>query len=56
LVELGVGDLPVCESLARKGLLVRPGSEFGLSGFARVTIAPEVIMGLVAREIVGAVS
>ena len=36
LVELDVDDVPVCDELVRRGLLIRGGHEFGLPGFARV--------------------
>jgi histidinol-phosphate aminotransferase len=55
LVELGADDLRVTETLARQGLLVRPGSEFGLPGFARVTVASADVMGHVAAQIIDAV-
>ena len=44
LVNLGMDDGPVCERLLRAGVLIRGGSEFGLPGFARVTVAREPIM------------
>jgi histidinol-phosphate aminotransferase len=44
LLELGDDDLRVGDALARKGMLVRPGSEFGLAGFARVTTGEEPLM------------
>ena len=56
LVELGVDDRPVCAALLRHGLLIRGGHEFGLPGFARVTIAREHVMRRVAREIADAIS
>ena len=40
---------PVCAALLRRGLLIRGGHEFGLPGFARVTIAPGAVMRRVAR-------
>jgi histidinol-phosphate aminotransferase len=52
LVELGIDDLVVCEALLRRGLLVRPGSEFGLAGTVRITVGPVPIMERVARELV----
>jgi histidinol-phosphate aminotransferase len=51
LIELGVDDLQISDALARDGLLLRPGSEFGLPGFARVTIGPEELMGTVAQRL-----
>jgi histidinol-phosphate aminotransferase len=52
LVNLGVDDRPVCEQLLRQGVLIRAGSEFGLPGFARVTVAREPVMRRTA-ELVG---
>jgi histidinol-phosphate aminotransferase len=48
LAELGVDDRPVCRALLARGVLIRPGSEFGLSGYARITMAPEPVMERVA--------
>ena len=39
----------------RRGILIRGGSEFGLPGYARVTVAPEVVMRRTAAEIAKAV-
>jgi histidinol-phosphate/aromatic aminotransferase/cobyric acid decarboxylase-like protein len=39
----------------RRGILIRGGTEFGLPGFARVTVAPEPMMRRVAAEILKAV-
>lgn len=51
LLELGADDLRVAETLAqREGVLVRPGLEFGLPGYIRVTTGAEELM-----EIAGAV-
>ncbi|MEA2207778.1 MAG: histidinol-phosphate aminotransferase [Solirubrobacteraceae bacterium] len=44
LVELGVDDVAVCDELMRRGILIRGGTEFGLPGLARVTVAPEPVM------------
>ena len=51
LVELGTDDRPVCAELIRRGLLIRGGAEFGLPGFARVTLAPAPVMRRAAAEI-----
>jgi histidinol-phosphate aminotransferase len=56
LVELGVDDRPVCDALLLAGLLVRGGHEFGLPGFARVTVAPEAVMRKTATAISAAVA
>ncbi|MDQ6817014.1 MAG: histidinol-phosphate aminotransferase family protein, partial [Actinomycetota bacterium] len=55
LVDLGTDDLPVTEALAREGLLVRPGSELGVPGYVRVTVADGEIMELVAQKLEQAV-
>lgn len=52
LLELaGDDDLKVADDLAREGLLVRPGTEFGLPGFLRVTTAGGDVMDLVAETL-----
>jgi histidinol-phosphate aminotransferase len=51
LIELGADDRQVGEALAREGLLLRPGSEFGLPGFARITLGSEELMNTVARRL-----
>ncbi len=51
LLELGDDDLRVADALAREGMLVRPGSEFGLPGYARVTTGEEDLMDRVGRRI-----
>jgi histidinol-phosphate aminotransferase len=40
LAELRGDDAALADRLAARGYLVRPGSEFGLAGFIRVTAAP----------------
>jgi histidinol-phosphate aminotransferase len=56
LLELGADDLTVSEALARQGLLVRAGSEFGLSGYVRVTTAQEDMMADVGSRLATAVA
>jgi histidinol-phosphate aminotransferase len=51
LVDVGVDDLALTEALARRGFLVRAGSEFGLSGFVRITTGPVPLMERVASEL-----
>ena len=51
LADVGVDDLALTEGLARRGFLVRAGSEFGLPGFVRITTAPVPVMERVAREV-----
>jgi histidinol-phosphate aminotransferase len=40
LAEVPVDDAALADRLAARGFLIRPGSEFGLPGFVRVTAAP----------------
>jgi histidinol-phosphate aminotransferase len=54
LVDVGVNDVALTEDLARRGFLVRAGSEFGLHGFVRITTGPLTLMERVARELVAA--
>ncbi|MGH3022882.1 MAG: pyridoxal phosphate-dependent aminotransferase [Gaiellaceae bacterium] len=51
LVDVGVDDVALTEGLARRGFLVRAGSEFGLSGFVRITTGPVPLMERVAAEV-----
>jgi histidinol-phosphate aminotransferase len=50
-VRVGVDDTRLTDLLARRGLLIRPGSEFGLDGFVRITVGPLPIMERVAAEL-----
>ena len=52
LIELGRPDGPVYEALLQRGVLLRPGTDFALPGYARITIAPEATMRRAAREII----
>lgn len=49
LAETGGDDAAWFEELVQRGFLVRPGSEFGLPGHLRVTVAPEPLMSSLAR-------
>jgi histidinol-phosphate aminotransferase len=55
LLELGADDAAVSDALARDGILVRAGSEFGLPGYIRVTTAAEDLMAEVGARIAAAV-
>jgi len=55
LVELGTDDQPVCDRLASRGMLIRGGTEFGLPGFARITVAPPPVMRQAAAAVTEAV-
>lgn len=52
LVAIGGDDVAATDALARQGLLVRPGTELGLPGQVRVTIAEPAIMGRVADMLI----
>lgn len=54
LAEVGGDDVALVEELARRGLLVRSGSELGVPGHVRVTVGPEPIMRRVAAELADA--
>jgi histidinol-phosphate aminotransferase len=51
LVGVGVDDVVLAEALARRGFLVRAGSEFGLAGYVRITTGPVPLMERVAKEV-----
>ena len=51
LVDVGVDDVAITDGLARRGFLVRAGSEFGLAGHVRITTGPVPVMERVAREV-----
>jgi histidinol-phosphate aminotransferase len=54
LADVGVDDVALARSLLRRGLLVRPGSEFGLDGTIRVTVGPEPLMTRFTAELAAA--
>jgi histidinol-phosphate aminotransferase len=51
LLNLGADDMSVSDALAREGILVRAGSEFGLPGYVRVTTGEEALMDDVAARL-----
>jgi histidinol-phosphate aminotransferase len=51
LVELGVDDVELAERLLTRGILIRPGSELGLPGWARITVGPEGVMDRAAEAL-----
>ena len=52
LVPLPVADdVAVTDLVARRGILIRPGTEFGLPGHARITVAPAPLMERAADEL-----
>jgi histidinol-phosphate aminotransferase len=51
LVYAGGSDLALAEALLRRGFLVRPGQDFGMPGYLRVTIGPVALMERLAEEL-----
>jgi histidinol-phosphate aminotransferase len=52
LVDLaGVDDGALCDALVRRGILIRPGSELGLPGWARITVGPDEVMDRAANAL-----
>lgn len=44
LARLDLDDVELAEALARRGILIRAGSDYGLARHARVTVAPEPVL------------
>ena len=51
LVEHGADDAALADGLLRHGVLVRPGSELGLPGWARITVGPRPLMDRVTEAL-----
>jgi histidinol-phosphate aminotransferase len=51
LVRVGGDDIELARALLRAGLLVRPGQDFGMPGYIRVTIGPRPLMEQLADEV-----
>ena len=51
LVGVQADDLAVAKALLRRGLLVRPGQDFGMPGYLRITIGPLPLMERLAEEL-----
>ena len=56
LVRLGTDDIELAGALVQDGYLIRAGSEFGLPGYARITVGPREVMEGVAGAIAGRVA
>jgi histidinol-phosphate aminotransferase len=54
LAAVGVDDEALADLLVRRGLLIRPGSQFGLHGHVRITVGPVPVMERVAAEVAAA--
>ncbi|MDQ3085267.1 MAG: histidinol-phosphate transaminase, partial [Actinomycetota bacterium] len=51
LARVDVDDLELADRLAGRGLLIRPGSDFGLPGYVRITVGPAALMDRVTAEV-----
>lgn len=51
LARVDVDDAALTDALAREGILIRGGSEFGLKGYVRITVGPPPQMERVAAEL-----
>ena len=51
LVKHGVDDARLFDGLLRRGVLIRPGAEMGMPGWARITVGPQPLMRLVAEAL-----
>jgi histidinol-phosphate aminotransferase len=51
LVRVPMDDLELAEELLRRGLLVRPGRDFGMPGYIRATVGPVPLMERLADEL-----
>lgn len=47
LARVDVEDTALADGLATRGILIRPGSDLGLSGFVRITVGPLALMARV---------
>jgi histidinol-phosphate aminotransferase len=56
LVEHGADDDALADGLLRRGVLVRPGSELGLPGWARITVGPQPLMDRAAEGLPAALA
>jgi histidinol-phosphate aminotransferase len=56
LTRLDVDDVALADLLAERGLLIRPGSDYGLPGYARITVGPLPLMERVCAELAEACS
>jgi histidinol-phosphate aminotransferase len=51
LARLDVDDTALSDRMAERGLLIRPGSDYGLPGYARITVGPPPLMDRVSAEL-----
>jgi histidinol-phosphate aminotransferase len=51
LARVDVDDVELGDRLAARGMLVRPGSDYGLAGYVRITVGPPEVMERFAFEL-----
>ena len=51
LARVDVDDVALAEGLAERGILIRPGTDFGQPGYVRVTVGPAPLMERVSAEL-----
>jgi histidinol-phosphate aminotransferase len=51
LARLDVDDVALAEGLAKRGILIRPGTDFGLPGTVRITVGPVPLMERATAEV-----
>jgi histidinol-phosphate aminotransferase len=51
LARVDVDDVELGDRLAARGMLVRPGSDYGLPGYVRITVGPPDLMSRLASEL-----
>jgi histidinol-phosphate aminotransferase len=51
LARVDVDDVALGDRLAARGLLIRPGSDYGLPGYVRVTVGPPPLLDRLAAEL-----
>jgi histidinol-phosphate aminotransferase len=51
LARADVDDVVLGDRLAERGMLIRPGSDYGLPGYVRVTVGPRPVMDRFATEL-----
>jgi histidinol-phosphate aminotransferase len=51
LARVDVDDVLLSDRLAERGLLIRPGSDYGLPGYVRVTVGPRPLLERFAAEL-----
>lgn len=51
LARVDIDDTALAAGLAARGLLIRPGTDFGMPGYVRITVGPDPLMERVSAEL-----